>query len=221
MRIQAAVFKKSPAIHPFARRQKSSRFPREAMADKMILLFWMLIFLFCGVFMYTCNQDRMQPSFQAFFQAYCESRTSDFGVFFFASLLPTLGAGLVIFYLGISPLGAVGIGSLLVLRCTAMGSLGAYMALAFGKIGLRAFFYGFFPGRSLALCALFLLSGHALRCSKYIKSCLKRDSSLPNGWFFSYMRVCIPGLLMTIAAAVSDIFLQPVFAKELIAFSSY
>ena len=222
MKIQAAVFKRSPAVHPFTRRHKHSRLPHEAIADKMILLFWMLVFLFCGVFMYLCNQDRMQPAFHALFQAYCESRASDFGVFFFASLLPTFGAGLFLFYLGISPVGTVGIGTLLALRCTTMGSLGAYMALAFGKSGLRAFFYGFFPGRSLALCALFLLSGHALKCSNYLKSCLKRDSSLPNGWFFSYMRICVPGLLMTIAATVSDILLQPVLANVLSSsFSSY
>ena len=68
-------------------------------------------------------------------------------------LLPSVGLGLLILYLGASPVGAPGIAFLLFLRGLGLGALASYLALL-GKTGVSFYFACLFPAKALQLCGL-------------------------------------------------------------------
>ena len=208
MKIQAAVFKKPSFAHPVRRKFRPKTRRTQHTAERLILLGLMLLALFGGAVIYLAFQSGMQQEIASYYQAYCDAVEAPFMLRLSASLLPALGAGFLLLYLGTSPFGVWGVLGFLALRCAATGSVAAFLVHSGGAAGIRAYFFGLFPGRALALAALFLLSGHAIKCSVSLKSCLKRDSSAEPSWFVSYLRACLPALTLLCAASLTDALLQ-------------
>ena len=208
MKIQAAFIGKPKLRRPIRKNVRKPRSKPESPGLQLLLLFLMLASLFGGAILYLLFSSSMQPQLAAVYDVYSAMHDSSWCMRFCASLLPTAGTGLLVVYLGVSPAGAWTLLPLVSLRCAAMGSVAAYLVKTNGKQGLTAYFAGLFPGRAVAFGALFLLCIHALRCSKYVKSCLKRDSLKDENWTFSYIRACLPALLLLLLAAVLDTSLQ-------------
>lgn len=208
MKIRAAIIGKPAFRRPVRRNPGRNRSKPETPGLQLLLLSLMVASVFGGAALYLLFASSMQPQLAAVYDVYCAMRDEAWFTRFCAALLPTAGTGLLVVYLGVSPAGAFAVLPLVSLRCAAMGSVAAYLVKTNGKPGLTAYFTGLFPGRALALGALFLLVVHALRCSRYIKSCLKRDSLKDENWAFSYLRACLPALLLLVAAALLDASLQ-------------
>ena len=208
MKIRAAIIGAPKLRRPVRRPIRMNRRKPETPLLRLLLLALMVASLFGGAVLYLLFAASMQPQLAAVYDVYCAmQRASDWSRFCTA-LLPTVGTGLLVVYLGVSPVGAFAVVPVVSLRCAAIGSVAAYLVKETGKPGLTAYFAGLFPGRALALGALFLLSVHALRCSGYLKSCLKRDSMKDETWALSYIRACLPALGMLVAAAFLDTALQ-------------
>lgn len=208
MKIRAAVISKPKLHRPVRNSVRFKRNKTETPGLQLLLLGLMVTSLFGGAVLYLLFSVSMQPQLAAVYDVFCTMYDASWFIRLCAALLPTAGTGLLIVYFGVSPVSAFAVLPLVSLRCTAMGCVAAFLVKEFDKQGLTAYFAGLFPGRAVAFGALFLLSVHALRCSRYIKSCLKRDSLKNERWAVSYIRACLPALLMLVGAALLDASLQ-------------
>lgn len=155
----------------------------------------------------------------ALLRQFAAARDIPFAARVWAVGLPSIGLGLLILYLGFSPVGTPGVAALLFLRGCGLGALAVCLAQTGGKAGVAFYFACLFPAKALQTCGLFLLAARAMQCSGYIKSCLKRGSFQLNQVWIGYGRAGLPGLALLVVAAPVDALLQqnviPFFASLL------
>ncbi len=200
MKIQAALIRPP--------RRGKSRPKKRPDVCRLTALLCLLTGLFGGAALFSlCGSQRLS-AMESIFRQFALSSDASFGARTAACLLPSLGVGLLILYLGLSPFGAPGIGCLLVLRGCGVGALAVTLAQIGGKTGVFYYFLCLFPGKTLQLCGLFSVACHAMRLSAYIKSCLKRDSFQAEPICLTEAKACLPGLLLLVASALADAVLQ-------------
>ena len=204
MRITAA------RIRPQRRRRRTlPRTDRSARVLRPIgwpALFSLLTGLAGGAFLSAFRPAACANAFESMVTAFLQTGSASFSVWLRCILPPAFGLGLLIVYLGFSPLGRPGILALLGLRGCGLGALAAWLA-SLGKNALRFYYLCFFPGKALQLCGLFLLAGRAMQLSGYYKSCILRDSGKAAPAETPYLKACMPGMAVLLVSAVTDTLL--------------
>ncbi len=205
MKIQAALVKPPRSRPQIRRNQRNGKALKNKLAVAAPSLLALLGGLCGGVLLHSLAPSELVPGLQEHLTHYFSASDSSFGAALWASLPPSVGFGLLIVYLGASPVGTPAIAALLFLRGCAFGALAAFLA-SFGKAGLSFYFAGLFPTKVVQLCGLFLVSRCAMLLSGYYKSCLKRDSFHPDQITGGYLVSCLPGLLLLLVSAAADAF---------------
>ena len=202
MKVHAALIKRPHHRHTYPSKkhvnEAKNRLPYGAIALGSILSG-----LFCGVLFQSLFPAKMSSDLLERLSEYLKAQNVSFGSVLWSGLLPSVGLGLFILYLGASPVGSPVIAALLWLRGCAVGALAAFLASAEPR-GLLFYFACQFPAKALQLTGLFLVSRRAIQLSFYYKSCLKRDSFHPEPILRRYLISCLPGLLLLFASVAAD-----------------
>ena len=214
MKVQAVLVAK-PRKRRLAFRG-NARLPRRKAFGKLrvLLLCFMVLSLFGGVLLFSQNRSVMTSAFRSYYEAFDASLSATFAARLAASLLPGAGAGLLIWYFGLSPAGTAAVLPLLSARCLALGALSAWLVKN-EQGGAAVYFCRLFPAKSLQLCGLFLLAYCACSCSRYFKSCLKQDSFRDKDWFLSYLKAGLPGMGLLVLSAFCEVLLTQWFGERI------
>ena len=206
MKVQAALIRNQHAPISLHKKKPRTASPKTDW-QPMLSFGCLLLGLFFGVALFTLQTERFLLPLKQYIDVFLSAANAAFFVRWRSALLPTVCFGLILMYLGVSPIGTAAILPLLLLRAASVGLLGAFLKEAYPTGGLAFFYVCLFPSKALQLIGLFLLSKSALKCSGYIKSCLKTDNTHPVA-FFSYGLACLPGLCCLALASLTDVFLQ-------------
>ena len=218
MKIQAALFRQPRRRPRFdrIRPMQKQRTPRAVYGVPALCS--LLCGLCCGAALQAVFPTLISPGLLQTLTAYFGAEQPSFLSALWCCLVPSVGLGLLILYLGASPVGSPAIVFLLYLRGCGLGALAAYLAFR-GKPGLGFYFLCLFPAKSLQICGLFFVARQAMRLSGYYKSCLIRDSLKPEPMARRYLLSCLPGLLILLVSALADVLLywkvSPSFAALL------
>lgn len=209
MKIQAALIRRGRRMPRFGRiRPHPKEKPPRAFRG-VASLCSILCGMFSGVVLQVVFPAAVSPGLRQILTAYFDAQRASFGPVLWCCLLPSLGLGVLICYLGASPVGSPAVAALLFWRGCGLGVWAAWLA-ALGKTGLGFYYAVLFPAKAAQLCGLFFIARRAMALSGYYKSCLKRDSSKPEPMGRRYMISCLPGLLLLAVSAEADalIFLK-------------
>ena len=194
MKVQA-VFVKKPrpkrsAEPPRVNRQKRMQLPdRQSIVPFCIVI----IGLFSGVILFVFRRSLLSDKLYTLYQTYLSAMAASFFARLGGEFLSCLGVGIVIVYLGVSPIAAYAILPLLTLRAVCVGSVASWLTVEFYTKGTAYYFVCFYPAKAFQIIGLCMLAQRALRLSAYIKSRLKRDSFHNEPMARQYLIACLPG----------------------------
>lgn len=214
MKVQAVLLQKPRAYRTrkeHMRRSRGIRLPdRQSAAPFCFALFG----LCAGVCLYCFRQTALSDSIYDVFERYSAALGASFAARFTGTMLHSFGVGIIIMYLGASPLAAWAVLPFLLLRSAAVGLVSAWLMQQFAMQGAAYYFACLFPATALQLVGLCLLSQRAIRLSGYIKSCLKRDSFSHEPIVRSYIAACLPWLFCLLLSALADVLLRQWFSPS-------
>ena len=206
MKIQAALIRRRRDRPRFARTRPNRKREARPVPPGVPALCAILAGLCCGVLLEALFPSGLASGLAENLTAFFGASDASFGAVLRRCLLPSAGLGLLIVYLGASPVGSPAIAALLCMRGCGLGAVAAFLAQR-GTTGLSCYFALLFPAKALQLSGLFLVARRAMQLSKYYKSCLKRDSVQPEPVARRYLISCLQGLLLLVLSAAADTLL--------------
>ena len=170
--------------------------------------------LFGGVFLFCLQNNALSEEFYGIYQSFTLSLHTPFAARWIGALSVSISAGIILLYLGTSPIAAFAVLPFLSMRAFSVGAVAAWLYSRFGSVGITYYFVCFFPGKGLEVVGLSLLAQKAIRLSVIQKSRLQKDGFSNESILFLYLSSSLPGMICLLISSFLSVLMPFWFSSS-------